>query len=172
LGDDILMKLRKLEKEKYEELSLYTQVYHNMKSTYSVNELCGIFCQMIFCEMNQTIVIGANLIRLEDRFKSIYEVNINTYQSLITKTISYCWLIGYNSETKLICNNYGVMAPWKLPYDINGLLNINSIYHKQDVNSIRNLYENLLYCMKTLQIKTVDLKVVNNLKDNTRGLKY
>jgi len=166
LGDDLLAKIECGFNAKI--LSKYVEDYHNMESTYSAHPSGGIFCQMLVYELNDTVIVCPNLVRLEDRFRSLHTIDDNILDIIKSKTISYCWMIGNNYETAMICDNLMVPRPWTALYNKTTMFIINSIHHGIGINDVIFVYNNLISSMNNGCVKTIKFKIVSNQKEKQK----
>jgi len=99
LGDDLLAVMPKQKESTLRALSKYTQLYHNMRSTYLQSSMSGIFCQLI-CSYNKDnqYMLVPNLVRLEDRLRSFYKINDDYEDQFNSKIVNFCWMIGSNQK--------------------------------------------------------------------------
>jgi len=167
LGDDMLSRIEQNFDEKALEKEI--QIFHNMKSTYSLKQTCGIFCQMIVAEIDKNLIIVPNLIRMEDRLRSLHVIGDNVKDALKTRFVSYCWMLGPSDETNMICRMYGVPMPKKTYFSKDILLTVNGIYHGTTQAGMLNTYYNLIYTMKMMEIHELTFSIVGKKQVNTKS---
>jgi len=146
LGDDLLAHCEKSFDE--EKLSFETKVYHNMESTYEIGQSVGIFCQLLVGKTEYNYIVGANLIRLEDRLRSCYRFNNNyLQQTFIPKCISYCFLMGLSGNTKTVCDVYNYPSPTFNTPNKHDLIKLNAAYHDETIFTMETVYNNIIHTM-------------------------
>lgn len=170
LGDDLLALVLKGFNEK--KLQKYVEQFHNMESTYSTNDKTGIFCQFIFAKLNDTITMVPNIVRLEDRYRSIHKVTPDIRDHLLTKTISYCWMLNSNADTNYICKLLGVNQPWGNKYSLRTMITANAMYHNAHEMDILRIYENLIHNMKMQSINIVEFTIISNKNVDQKVYEY
>jgi len=157
LGDDLLSVLESVTDQEVKDLSTHTQVYHNMRSTYRTDALSGIFCQLICShDIFGNYMIVPNVIRLEDRLRSFYKINLDYEDQFKAKIINFTWMIGKNDQTVNICRKYAVDPPEDRIYDLQTILIFNDRYHKIGINKVEQIYNNMIYVFNNPKLHTVD----------------
>jgi len=157
LGDDLLSVLESVTDQEIKDLAIHTQVYHNMRSTYRTDSLSGIFCQLICShDIFGNYMIVPNVIRLEDRLRSFYKINLDYEDQFKAKIINFTWMIGKNEQTVNICRKYSVDPPGDRIYDLQTILIFNDRYHKIGIDKVEQIYNNMIYVFNNPKLYTVD----------------
>jgi len=160
LGDDLLGYIESIDDNTLLDLSKETEIYHNMKSTYRLNDKTGIFCQFIVGHIQDTLFFVPNIIRLEDRMRSIHEKKQNAEESIKSRIINYLHLIGRNKNTEYLSLINNVKTPEKRHYNEEIIITLNSYYHENTYESIEESLNNFYYICKNYQINFIDFHVL------------
>jgi len=168
LGDDLLSSLQY--NFDVDLLAKETEHFHNMKSTYTIKEDQGIFCQFIVSRTEFNYIILPNLVRIQDRLRCLYRVTDKVVSEvIIPKIMSYCWLIGKNAATESIANLYGFPCPSNTLCSESLLIQINAKFHNESEYSMAIIYDNLVRVMANFQLFTHKFKIISTNEMNKRS---
>jgi hypothetical protein len=160
LGDDLLAYIEEVDEQLLYDLAIDTEEFHNMKSTYRVDEHTGIFCQFIVGFINELLFFVPNLIRLEDRLRSIHEKKKDLDEAISSRIINYLHMIGKNKNTSYLSLLNNVPTPVLRHYNEGIILTLNALYHHETYEFLESVLDNFYYICKNYKIVIIDFHVL------------